>query len=65
MSDIIRRLVKGRGLAWGDLKPVFDTAIVLAKEAEYQASKTCVEYATGIDPAYPPIVLLLAESVAP
>lgn len=63
MSDIITRLEAARERAWADLRPAFDHAIVLAKEAEHDADRAMNIAMTGVSAAYPPLVLLLAESV--
>lgn len=69
MSEVIDRLVKGQGLAgavcWVELSPVFQHAIALAKEAEYQASRASISAEMSIAPAYPVLVTMLAESMAP
>lgn len=63
MSSIVRQLESARGLAWAGLQPAFDHAIVLAKEAEHDANRAMNIAMTGVEAAYPPLVLLLAESV--
>ena len=63
MSAIVKQLENARGLAWAGLQPAFDHAIVLAKEAEHEANRAMNIAMTGVDTAYPPLVLLLAESV--
>lgn len=63
MSDTINRLKRARGTAWAALRPAFDHAIMQAKEVEYLALQAQNIAMTGVDPAYPPLVLLLAESV--
>lgn len=63
MSDVIKNLRRARGLAWGDLVPVFDHAIVLAEEAEALAEHAQNAAQTGCAAAYPPLVTKLAASV--
>lgn len=63
MSDTLSRLRHARSLAWSKLQPAFDWAIHEAIEAEYRAKRTADEAMCGVDPKYPPIVTLLAESV--
>lgn len=69
MSEVVDRLVKGQAFAcavcWSELSPVFHHAIALAKEAEYQASRASISAEMGIAPAYPVLVTMLAESMAP
>jgi len=62
MHDTIDRLERARAVAWGKLKPVFDHAIALAKEAEYQAHRAEVDAQMSVRPAYPPLVELLAAA---
>lgn len=61
-SDTVMRLRYARSCAWADLQPAFDHAIALAKEAEYQADRAANEVQARIEPAYPPLVALLAEA---
>lgn len=63
MSDTLDRLYQARSMAWAKLRPAFDWAIHEAIEAEYRAKRTADEAMCGVDPKYPPIVALLAESV--
>jgi hypothetical protein len=63
ITEVMERLQRARGLAWAALVPAFDHAIALAKEAEHQAAYASNEVQAGISPAYPPLVMLLAESV--
>lgn len=63
VSETIERLVRARATAWMTLQPAFDHAIVLAKEAEYQADRASNEVLSHVAVAYPPLVVLLAESV--
>lgn len=65
MSRVLGLLRTGRDLAWADLRPAFDHAIVLATEAEFEANRAASIAQTYISPAYPPLVLLLAESAGP
>jgi hypothetical protein len=58
----MRNLQRGRSLAWGRLIPAFEHAIHLAMEAEYQANYASNQAQCGVDPAYPPLVLLLADA---
>lgn len=62
VSSVVERLARAR-VRWPELQPACDHAIVLAKEAEHQAEWASNEVQAGISPAYPPLVLLLAESV--
>lgn len=64
MSDptIIEQLRVAREFAWAGLVPAFDHAIVLAQEADAQASQLCMDFQTYVSPTYPPLVLKLAES---
>jgi hypothetical protein len=63
VSETMERLTRARESAWFGLQPAFDHAIALAKEAEYQAGRASNEVQAGVSPAYPPLVVLLAESV--
>jgi hypothetical protein len=63
MTEILERLHTGRGLAWADLIPAFDLAIIQAEQAEYEADRAMNLAQCGASPAYPPLVLKLAESV--
>lgn len=65
MSVIIDALRRARALAWSDLVPAFDHAIILAEEAEALADHAANEAQASTTPAYPPIVLKLAGSVRP
>ena len=65
MSGTIRNLERGRSLAWANLRPAFDHAIALAKEAEYVAERQANEYAQNVPPAYPPLVEMLASAADP
>lgn len=62
VSELMERLTCARAIAWAALRPAFDHAIALAKEAEYQAARASNEVQSHVSPAYPPIVTLLAES---
>lgn len=63
MSDVIEKLKVGRGMAWSDLTPAFDHAIILAEEAEYAANRAANEAMTHVPVNYPPLVRKLAESI--
>ncbi|WP_336991062.1 hypothetical protein [Leucobacter sp. VD1] len=63
MSVVIEKLRRARDIAWADLVPAFDHAIVLAEEAEALAEHAQNAAQTGCAPAYPPLVMKLAESV--
>jgi hypothetical protein len=63
-SNVIQNLRRGEALAWASLKPVFQSAITLAEEAEYRAREASVSTKTNIRPAYPPLVLKLAAAGA-
>lgn len=61
-SVVVQRLQDGA--AWGQyegLKPVFQHAIALAREAEHRALATAIQIQQRVDPAYPPLVELLAQ----
>ena len=62
MSDVVAALCRGRELAWANLRPAFDHAIALAREAEYEADRAGNLAQTSVEPAYPPLVLALAEA---
>lgn len=62
MSDIVTALRRGREVAWASLRPAFDHAIALAVEAEYEARRAGNLAQTSVDPAYPPLVLILADA---
>lgn len=64
VTETMERLVRARDTAWFALQPAFDHAIALAKEAEYQGKRAANDVQAAISPAYPPLVVLLAESVA-
>ncbi len=64
MSDTIRRLEHARRLPANlTLRPAFEWAIHEATEAEYRAAYTSDQAMCSVDPVYPTIVRLLAESV--
>lgn len=63
MSETIEKLRRARELAWADLQPAFDHAIVLAEEVEAAAAQAQNLAQVGCDPAYPALVLKLANSV--
>ena len=63
MSTTTDRLTAARDKAWRDLKPAFDHAIAVALECEYQADQASNMVLAAIQPAYPPLVRMLAESV--
>jgi len=65
MSDVIQGLLRGRDVAWRDLIPVFDCAIGLAQRAERMARVDAYFGEIPVEPDYPLIVLLLAESHNP
>lgn len=62
--DIITRLRAARDKAWPELQPAFDLAITQAQQAEYEAARASTIAMTGIEPAYSPLVVALAGSVA-
>ena len=62
MSAVVDRLRFGRGLAWAALVPVFDLAIAQAEQAEYEADRAANLAQASAAPAYPPLVMKLAES---
>ncbi|NKS52548.1 hypothetical protein GS500_04625 [Rhodococcus hoagii] len=59
---VIERLHAARAVAWSELQPAFDHAIALAREAEHLAGRVSIECQTGVQPDYPPLVLLLAAA---
>lgn len=64
VSDTMDRLHRARDTAWADLRPAFDHAIALAREAEHVADRLMNDAQFGpIYPSYPPLVELLAQSV--
>lgn len=42
------------------LTPAIDHAIALAREAEYEADRSAIRAMGGVEPAYPPLVQMLA-----
>ena len=62
MTDVISNLERGRYWAWKSLAPAFDHAIALAREADFIAGQASNIVQAGIDPVYPPLVLMLAEA---
>ena len=63
MSEVIEKLRRARSMAWADLVPAFDHAIVLAEEAEATAERAANEVQVSTSPAYPALVMKLAESI--
>lgn len=63
MSAVIDRLKAARAIVWQDLTPAFDYAIMQAEQAEHDADRSTIAAQYGFQPAYPPLVLKLAESV--
>lgn len=61
-SGTVSRLVAARGVAWAALVPAFDHAIALAVEAEYVAAQAANMVQCSVQPAYPPLVALLADA---
>jgi len=64
MNRVVDRLTKAFDLAWSDLKPAFRLAIVQAEQAEYEAARAANLAQCSVQPAYPPLVVALSESVA-
>ena len=64
MSEVMRRLQVLRGLGWSALIPAVDHAIVLAEEAEALADLRSHEFASYVEPPYPPLVVKLSEAVS-
>jgi hypothetical protein len=64
MNRIVWKLKAARDVAWSDLVPAFDLAIMQAEQAEHEAARAQNLAQTGVEPAYPPLVLRLAEAVA-
>ena len=62
MSGTVEALQRARDVAWVSLVPVFDHAIVLAREAEHHSEHLSMSYQMHLTPAYPPLVELLAAS---
>ena len=62
MTPTMNNLVRGRDLAWASLRPAFEHAMVLAKEAEHRAGTASTAVMQNIPPEYPPLVELLAEA---
>ena len=62
MSAVVDQLKSARHCAWASLRPAFDHAIGLAHEAEYEAKRAANVAMTHVAPAYPPLVLRLAEA---
>ena len=65
MSDITDRLEAGRLVAWAALVPVFEHAIAVAREREYEAEYAANVAMSHVPPAYPPLVELLANAAPP
>jgi hypothetical protein len=64
MSRMVDRLRKAQDLAWAGLKPAFALAIIQAEQADYEASRGANLAQCSVQPAYPPLVVALSESVA-
>ncbi len=62
MSDVVTRLYRTRGYVWQSMIPAIDHAIALAREADYEAERASNAVQAGIPPAYPPLVLMLADA---
>lgn len=62
MTETLQNLMRARDLAGPWLRPAFDHAIALAREAEWLADEASNKVQAGIAPAYPPLVALLAEA---
>lgn len=62
MTETTQALIRGRDLAWGTLRPAFDHAIAMAREAEYVAAHASNLAQTWIEPSYPPLVSMLADA---
>lgn len=60
--DVVSRLMLARAYHDDSLGPAFSWAIHEAREAEFVAEHASNLALTGIQPVYPPIVLLLAEA---
>jgi hypothetical protein len=63
MSEAIKKLQRGQGLAWAALQPAFAWAVLEALESEYQAAQASMRAQSYIRPIYPPIVQLLIDAV--
>lgn len=62
MSPVVAALRRGREVAWASLRPTFDHALALAYEAEHEAHRAANLAQTSVTPAYPPLVLALADA---
>lgn len=62
MSAVTDNLERARAVAWFDLRPAFDHALVVAREAEHEADRAANAVMSHVDPAYPPLVILLAQA---
>ncbi|MEE2061523.1 hypothetical protein [Rhodococcus artemisiae] len=60
--DPLTRLHDLRTAVGESLRPAVDHAIALALEAEHLARRTSAEFATAVEPAFPPLVRLLADA---
>lgn len=60
--DVVSRLMLARAYHDDSLGPAFSWAIHEAREAEFIAERAANLSQTGVLPAYPHIVLLLAEA---
>lgn len=63
MSMIVQKLHAVRNVAWAALLPAIDHAIAQAEECDFIASQAENIAMCSVKPAYPPLVVKLAESV--
>lgn len=63
MSETIDNLRLARGIAWADLVPAIDHAIMQAQESEYIADQAANMAQCSVSPVYPPLVMKLAASI--
>ena len=59
---MVEKLRNARGYAWKMLQPAFDHAISMAEECEYLAGQASNMAQTACEPAYPPLVVKMAEA---
>lgn len=62
MTPVVLHLLRVREIAWASLRPAIDHALALAREAEYEAHRASNLAQTSVEPAYPPLVLGLADA---
>lgn len=62
MSEVMEKLRAVRSTAWAKLVPAIDHAIAQAEECEYIAAQASNMARCSVEPAYPPLVVKLAEA---